>query len=63
LKSAKNDFSENFREKRLFRKFSRKSPSEHPNRAQFALKTAKNDFTENFHENRPLSTQIMLNSP
>ncbi|KRY82958.1 hypothetical protein T11_3053, partial [Trichinella zimbabwensis] len=56
LKSAKNDFSENFREKRLFRKFSRKSPSEHPNHAQFALK-------KNFRENRPLSTQIVLNSP
>ncbi|KRY95597.1 hypothetical protein T11_13350, partial [Trichinella zimbabwensis] len=28
-------------EKRLFRKFLRKSPSEQPNRAQFTLKSAK----------------------
>ncbi|KRY62914.1 hypothetical protein T11_13767, partial [Trichinella zimbabwensis] len=60
---AKKDFSENFREKRHFRKFSRKSPSEHPNRAEFTLKSAKKDFSENFRENRPLSTQIVLNSP
>ncbi|KRZ63912.1 hypothetical protein T10_3452, partial [Trichinella papuae] len=50
-------------EKRLFRKFLRKSPCEHPNRAQFTLKSAKNDFSENFRENRPVSTQIVLNSP
>ncbi|KRY64413.1 hypothetical protein T11_12087, partial [Trichinella zimbabwensis] len=41
----------------------RKSPSEHPISAQFTLKSAKNDFSGNFCENRPVSTQIVLNSP
>ncbi|KRY62313.1 hypothetical protein T11_6921, partial [Trichinella zimbabwensis] len=40
-------------EKRLFRKFSRESPSEHPISAQFTPKSAKNDFSGNFCENRP----------
>ncbi|KRY67710.1 hypothetical protein T11_15312, partial [Trichinella zimbabwensis] len=41
----------------------RKSPSEHPNSAQFSLKSAKNDFSLNFCENHPVSTQLLLNSP
>ncbi|KRY94322.1 hypothetical protein T11_3595, partial [Trichinella zimbabwensis] len=39
----------------------RKSPSEHPNSAQFSLKSAKNDFSGNFRENRPVSTQSVKN--
>ncbi|KRY62636.1 hypothetical protein T11_16852, partial [Trichinella zimbabwensis] len=50
-------------EKRLFRKFSGKSPSEHPISAQFTLKSAKNVFSGNFRENHPVSTQLVLNSP
>ncbi|KRY98548.1 hypothetical protein T11_9181 [Trichinella zimbabwensis] len=34
-----------------------------PGRAWVPQKLAKNDFSENFRENRPLSTQIVLNSP
>ncbi|KRZ63608.1 hypothetical protein T10_8884, partial [Trichinella papuae] len=53
-------------EKRLFRKFSRKSPSEHPKSEKRLFRkfsgkshsehpiSAKNDFSGNFHENRPV---------
>ncbi|KRY97444.1 hypothetical protein T11_765 [Trichinella zimbabwensis] len=49
LKSAKNDFSGNFRNFRENRIVSTQS--------------AKNDFSGNFRENHPVSIQLVLNSP